>query len=350
MSKVASISISDLVRDNIKELKPFSSARSEYKGQADILLDANEMPYANDHNRYPDPAHTELRRLLADNYGIPSDRIVLGNGSDELIDMIMRTFGEPGKEVVRYINPTFGMYPVYADVNDLKKEAVDLEDDFDLNVDKTLAGQTPQHKLLFLCSPNNPTGNLLSEAKILRVLEGWSGVVVVDEAYIEFAERESLISRLDEYPLLIVLQTFSKAKGGAGLRIGAAYASKDICDYLWKVKPPYNISTYSQQRAVELMSAPDKLKKIAEELTASRKLMEQELAKISGIEKVYPSDANFILMRCEDHLALYRYLVDRGIVIRDRSKLKGCDRCLRVTVGTPEENQALITSVNEYYA
>jgi len=350
MSSVTSISISDLVRDNIKRLQPFSSARSEYKGEAKILLDANEMPHDNGHNRYPDPSHTELRKLLAKQQGISQEHIVLGNGSDELIDMIMRTFGNPVVDIVRYINPTFGMYPVYADINDLKKEAVDLGPEFNLDVDKTLADQTAHHKLLFLCSPNNPTGNLLSADKIEQVIQGWKGIVVLDEAYIEFAERDSLVSQLDQYPNLIVLQTFSKAKGGAGLRIGAAYASEEICSYLLKVKPPYNISTDSQDKAIKLLSQPDQLLATTQDLVAQRKLIEQELGQCEGIEKLFPSDANFILFRCENHMALYNFLVDRGIVIRDRSKLKGCERCLRVTVGTPEENKALITSVNEYYA
>ena len=350
MSETVSIAISDLVRDNIKRLQPFSSARSEYKGAAHIMLDANEMPEDNGHNRYPDPTHAELRALLADQQGTAIERIVLGNGSDELIDMIMRTFGRPGVDVVRYIRPTFGMYGVYADVNDLAKETVDLDADFDLDVDQVLHNQTSHNKLLFLCSPNNPTGNLLSADRIQQVLQGWKGIVVMDEAYIEFAERESLITQLDAYPHLIVLQTFSKAKGAAGLRIGAAYASQEICSYLLKVKPPYNISVHSQQRAMEILSRPDHLQQIADTLVSERKKMAQALAQVAGIEKIYPSDANFILMRCTDHSGLYAHLVGRGIVIRDRSKLLGCERCLRVTVGTLAENQALITSVNEYYA
>jgi len=350
MTEPVLISISHLVRENIRKLKPFSSARSEYKGSANILLDANEMPHDNGHNRYPDPAHTALRELLAKQHGISSNKIVLGNGSDELIDMIMRIFGNPGRDIVRYINPTFGMYQVYADVNDLKKEAVDLDVNFDIDVTSTLQNQTPYHKLLFLCSPNNPTGNLLSADKIEEVIKGWKGIVVLDEAYIEFASRESLVSQLEPYSNVIVLQTFSKAKGGAGLRIGIGYASEEICGYLTKVKPPYNISTYSQQEAIRVMQNVDVLKSIVEGLVIERKLIELELQKISGIEKIYPSDANFILMRCNHHMELYRYLVDRGIVIRDRSKLKGCDRCLRITVGTPRENKALITSVNEFYA
>jgi len=350
MNVPSNIAIDNLVRDNIKRLKPFSSARSEYKGDAHILIDANEMPHDNGHNRYPDPAHTQLRSILAKQQGISSEQIVLGNGSDELIDMIMRTFCNPGADIVRYINPTFGMYPVYADINDLQKEPVNLDEDFDLDVQATLADQTDQHKLLFLCSPNNPTGNLLSEEKIVQVLIGWQGIVILDEAYIEFADRSSMSSRLKEFPNLIVLQTFSKAKGGAGLRIGAAYTSEQICSYLLKVKPPYNISTYSQQTAIQLFAQPELLARTASQIVEQRVLLEEELDKSSGIEKIFPSDANFLLMRCKSHMGLYHFLITRGIVVRDRSKLKGCENCLRITVGTSAENKALITSVNEFYA
>lgn len=342
--------IQDLVRHNIKELKPFSSARSEYKGSAKVLIDANEMPYNNGHNRYPDPAHLQLRSALAVKAQIAVDQIICGNGSDELIDMIMRTFCEPSKDIVRYIYPSFGMYPVYADINDLQKEEVLLDQDFDLDVEMTLSGQSDRHKLLILCSPNNPTGNLLSEQKMLEVLQGWQGIVVVDEAYIEFADRRSLVDRLGEFPNLIVLQTFSKAKGGAGLRIGIAYANKEVTDYLHKVKPPYNITTYAQQRGLGIISNGLELSTHVAEIKQQRSKVRAELSVISGIDKIYGSDANFLLMKCRDHRGLYDYLVDRGIVVRDRSKLRGCEDCLRITIGTPEENQLLITSVNDFYA
>jgi len=344
------MNISSLVRPNIISLKPFSSARAEFTGSAEVFLDANENPNESDYNRYPDPHHNELREAIGELKGIAKDKILLGNGSDEIIDMIIRTFCEPGQDIVRIISPTFGMYEVGAAINDVKLEEVQLTKDFQLDVEGCVQNQTPNHKVLFLCSPNNPTGNSLSIDSLVAVIKNWKGVVVVDEAYIDFSDQESLISLLPQYSNLIVLQTFSKAWAAAGLRIGMCFASIEIIGFLNKVKPPYNLGNYTQSEALKILKNKDSLQEQISIIKKERTRLVEFLERVSGVQKVFASDANFLLIRLRYHLELKDFLQSRGIIVRDRSKLPGCQRCLRVTVGLHTENARLITAINEFYA
>lgn len=344
------MNIDDLVRSNVRTLKPFSSAREEFTGQADVLLDANESPFVSDCHRYPDPHHQQLRAILADFKDLKKTQIILGNGSDELIDLTVRTFCTPGSDVLRYITPSFGMYEVTGHINDVKNEAISLDIEFDLNVDACLANQTKHHKIIFLCSPNNPTGNLLSEERIVAIIKGWKGVVVLDEAYIEYSRRPSLTSRLDDFPNLIVLQTFSKAIGAAGIRLGMGFSSEKIIQYLNKLKPPYNVNMHTQLKARTLLSQRDIIERRIDLILEERKRMVKELKAIDGIIHVYPSDANFLLVKCQNHKALYDSLCQKGIIVRDRSSLKGCESCLRMTIGLDIENDELLAGIKAFYA
>jgi histidinol-phosphate aminotransferase len=343
------MSLEHLVRSNVLSLRPFSSARAEYSGEADVLLDANESPYASDINRYPDPHQRILKQLVARDENISTGQIIFGNGSDELIDIILRTFCTPGQDIVRYISPSFGMYEVCADINDITKEAILLDSAFDLDVDACIRGQSAQHKVLFLCSPNNPTGNLLSRSKIESVLKQWKGIVVIDEAYIEYASEESYVTMLKTHKHLIVLRTFSKAWGAAGLRLGLGIASEEIISYLTKIKPPYNVNALSQQKAKKLLSQKDIKDSHIRTTLEERTRLTRELGTIEGIVTLYPTDANFILARCRDYKGLYQHLMDQGVIVRDRSKLPGCQSCLRITVGLRKENDRLINGVKEFY-
>lgn len=341
--------IADLVRENIKSLRPFSSARAEFKGEADVFLDANESPYQTDYNRYPDPHQRELKSLIATARGVSQEQIILGNGSDEIIDLIVRTFCEPKQDMLRYISPSFGMYKVVADINDVRCEAIPLDAGFDLDIDLCLASQTSKHKVLFLCSPNNPTGNLLSQDRVRAVVKGWKGIVVIDEAYIEFADQESIITQLAQLENVIVLQTFSKAMGGAGLRLGMGFASPEIISYLVKVKPPYNVNNHTQEVAIAILKDDDNTKNHIAEARAERHKVVSTLSNQSGVLKIYPSETNFVLIRFVKHKELYQYLMGQGVIIRDRSSQLNCEGCLRVTIGLPEENDRLIKLINQYY-
>jgi len=343
------MNISNLVRENVKRLKPFSSARAEFTGSADVLLDANESPYESEYNRYPDPYQKELKSIIASQKGIRADQIILGNGSDELIDLVVRTFCQPTIDIVRYISPSFGMYEVVADINEVIKEPISLDEAFDLDVQACLSGPSNRHKVLFLCSPNNPTGNGLSVSRLKEVITQWQGIVVLDEAYIEFSDQESLIGMIDTYRHLIILQTFSKALGGAGLRLGMGFADSEVIRYLNKIKPPYNVNVHTQTRAKVLLSQKDIIAQQIGTIIDERKRLSQELSAINGIDHLYPSDTNFLLMRCMDHMDLYTHLCEEGVIIRDRSKLEGCERCLRVTVGLPKENDKLIELIKQFY-
>ncbi|MFT6809202.1 MAG: histidinol-phosphate aminotransferase [Saprospiraceae bacterium] len=344
------MNISDFVRPNIISLKPFSSARAEFTGSAEVFLDANENPNESNHNRYPDPHHNQVREALSLQKNVDKSSILLGNGSDEIIDMIIRTFCEPGKDILRSISPTFGMYEVGAAINDVTLEKVALLDDFGLDVAACLEGQTEKHKVLFLCSPNNPTGNSLAEEKLVEVIKLWKGIVVVDEAYIDFSDKNSLINRLSEFSNLIILQTFSKAWAAAGLRIGMCFANTEIIGFLNKVKPPYNLGSHTQKEALEILNnsvvQSEQILVIKEE----RDRLVVFLNEVSGVEKIFPSDANFLLIRLKYHLELKDFLETRGIIVRDRSKLPGCEECLRITVGLHRENARLIAAINEFYA
>lgn len=343
------MNIDNLVRPNIKMLHPFSSARAEYTGVADVYLDANENPHASPYNRYPDPHHLRLRQAIAAKKQVPMDSILLGNGSDEIIDMIIRTFCRPGQDIIRMIYPTFGMYEVSAMINDVRIAHVPLTDQFQLDVERCLEHQTEHDKVLFLCSPNNPTGNNLDPYMLRQVIDNWQGIVVLDEAYIDFSDQASLLVDLNKYSHLIVLQTFSKAWAAAGLRIGMSFAHPSIIGYLNKVKPPYNLGSLTQQKALDILDRDAIVNIQIEDIKRERDDTRQHLEDIQEIQRVYPSDANFLLVKCKDHLLLKGFLQDKGIIVRDRSKLRGCEDCLRITIGTQDENRKLLLEINQFY-
>lgn len=341
------IDVKSLVRKNIRTMKPYSSARDEYKGEAEIFLDANENPYPSPYNRYPDPLQWKVKEKLAEIKGIPPTQIFLGNGSDEAIDLLIRAFCEPNQDSILITEPTYGMYAVCAEVNAVNVQQVLLTPDFDIDLDafpKTFDAST---KVIFLCSPNNPTGNLLSREKIREVLNRFYGLVVVDEAYIDFAKSKSFIHELDKYPNLVVLQTFSKAWGLAGLRLGMCYASKDIIDILNKIKYPYNVNIRTQELALDALENAYRKDIWVEEILESRSKLIKSLKGLRITEKIFPTDANFVLVKVQDAPFAYRHLTEQGIIVRDRSKVILCYNCLRITVGTPEENEKLIEALKK---
>jgi histidinol-phosphate aminotransferase len=342
------IEIKNLVRPNIVSLVPFSSARAEFDGVADVLLDANENPNDNGINRYPDPYQRKLKTKISQWKGIAADHIFLGNGSDEIIDYIIRTFCRPKIDRIRYIYPSFGMYKVMADINDVKSVQVQLNANFEFDTNEALANQTENDKVLFLCSPNNPTGNSYDRSQLISCIEDFNGLVVIDEAYIDFSTKESYVSLVQKYDNLIVLQTFSKALGAAGLRIGMAFANTEILSYMTKVKAPYNIGTQTQERALEVLESLEKIKQENQTIIAGRIKLNKELSDISCVEMVHPSDANFLLVKFDNPKEVMIYLREHKIIVRDRSKLPHCEGCLRITVGTAEENQRLIESLKNY--
>lgn len=343
--KMTSPDVLKLVRKNILDMKPYSSARDEFKGEAEIFLDANENPYPSSYNRYPDPLQWKLKEKLSHIKDINAEQIFLGNGSDEAIDLVIRAFCEPYQDSLLITDPTYGMYAVCAELNGIPILKVQLTEEFDLDVESLLATVTANTKVIFLCSPNNPTGNLLSRDKILKVLEGFQGIVVIDEAYIDFTTSESFTKQLALYPNLIVLQTFSKAWGLAGLRLGMAFASKEITNILNKIKYPYNVNIQTQEIALNTLQNIDKKEKAVEEIIEQRTQLQQEILQLPITEHVYPSDANFLLVKVKDAPGTYRYLMERNIIVRDRSKVTLCKNCIRITVGTPQENKNLIAAL-----
>ncbi|MEL6124419.1 MAG: aminotransferase class I/II-fold pyridoxal phosphate-dependent enzyme, partial [Bacteroidota bacterium] len=298
----------DLVRPNIWALAPFSSARDEFTGRAEVFLDANENPFESHHNRYPDSDHRRLRAVIADWRSIPMDQILLGNGSDELIDMIVRTFCTPGVDEICTIAPTFGMYRVVAGINDVEYREAMLDDSFDLDVEQILSHISSTCKVLFLCTPNNPTGHSLSDDRIGQIVDRWPGIVVIDEAYIDFTDQVSWVSRLSDHPRVIVLQTFSKAMGAAGLRIGMCFASTDIISILRRIKPPYNLGAATQENALQLLADRHKIDRQISIVVGERKKLYEQMTRLRPFISPFPSDSNFILARCEDHLKLKQYL------------------------------------------
>lgn len=340
--------LNELARPTIWALKPYSSARDEYSGcEASVFLDANENPYNAPYNRYPDPQQRTLKALLSEVKGVPSQQIFLGNGSDEAIDLLFRVFCEPGRDNVVAIEPTYGMYEVCAAVNHIAYRKVSLDETFQGKATDWLAATDADTKLLFLCSPNNPTGNDLSRVEIERVLQEFDGIVVVDEAYGDFSELPSLCGELARHPNLVVLQTFSKAWGGAGIRLGMAFASSAIVALLNKVKYPYNVNTLTQEKAIELLQRSTEREQWVELLKRERAFLEEALKSLSGVKRVYPSAANFLLIKMSDATSVYRGLVERGIIVRNRHAVSGCEGCLRISVGTHEENLKLIEVLNE---
>ncbi len=339
--------ILSLVRPNILALEPYSTARDEYSGgEIDVWLDANENPFDNGINRYPDPHQSALKGQLSEIKGVAEDSIFIGNGSDEAIDVIFRVFARPSVDNAVSIAPTYGMYKVAAATNDIEMREVQLTPTFELEVDRLLEATDEKTKLLWLCSPNNPTGNTFPEEQIIELLEKFHGIVILDEAYIDFANSESFTTKLTSYPNLIVLQTLSKAWGMAGLRFGLAYSSVEIISLMNRVKYPYNINVLTQAKVSEML-------KIAIEpqinlIKAEREKVTRELSKIEIIKKIFPTEANFVLIRTDDAGGLYYALLSSGVIVRNRSKVRGCDNTLRITIGTADENQRMIEIIKNY--
>lgn len=334
-----------LVRRNILNMKPYSSARDEFKGEAEIFLDANENPYPSNYNRYPDPLQWKVKEKLAVLKNVKPEQIFLGNGSDEAIDLIIRAYCEPYQDSIIITEPTYGMYAVCAELNAVQIQKVELTPDFDLNLDAIFTAISSDTKVIFLCSPNNPTGNLLNRDKIISILENFGGLVVIDEAYIDFTASESFIHVLDTFSNLVILQTFSKAWGLAGLRLGMAFGSKEVIDILNKIKYPYNVNIQTQEIALRALEEVSKKNNAVKEIIEQRSILTNELLKLPITQQVYPSEANFLLVKVTDAPGVYRYLMERRIIVRDRSKVTLCNNCIRITVGTPEENKNLITAL-----
>jgi histidinol-phosphate aminotransferase len=334
-------------RPNILGLKPYSSARDEYSGEAMVFLDANENPWNQPWNRYPDPLQRVLKNRVAEIKDVDPSSIFLGNGSDEPIDLLIRIFCEPGVHHIVQIEPTYGMYAVAAGVNNTGVTGVPLGEGYELDSAAVLKAVNDQTRIIFLCSPNNPTGNALDGREIEKVITGFKGPVVVDEAYVDFSSKGSLLSRLGEFPNLVILQTFSKAWGMAGLRLGMAFARQEIIALMNRIKYPYNLSSLTQKTALELLADSGKTREWVKNLLEQREWLARELKKIGCIETVFPSDANFLLVRVKGARAIYDSLTARGIVVRDRSRIVLCRESLRITVGTPEENRLLIDYLNK---
>ncbi|CDB10508.1 histidinol-phosphate transaminase [Bacteroides sp. ET489] len=341
--------IQELTRPNIWRLKPYSSARDEYKGvEASVFLDANENPYNGPHNRYPDPLQCELKNELAKVKKVGADHIFLGNGSDEAIDLVFRAFCEPRIDNVVAIDPTYGMYQVCAEVNDVEYRKVLLDEQFCFSADKLLAAADEHTKVIFLCSPNNPTGNDLPRAEIEKLLSSFQGLVVLDEAYNDFSEVPSFLTELEKYPNLIVLQTFSKAWGCAAIRLGMAFASPQIIAVFNKIKYPYNVNLLTQKQAIEMLHRYYEVERWVRTLKEERGYLEAAFAKLPCTVKMYPSNANFFLVRVTDAVKIYNYLVGQGIIVRNRHSVTLCGNCLRVTVGTRIENNKLIEALKNF--
>ena len=341
--------LQELVRPNIWRLEPYSCARDEYKGKtARVFLDANENPYNNPYNRYPDPLQLDLKAKLSKIKGVPVENIFLGNGSDEAIDLVYRVFCRPQIDNVVAIAPTYGMYQVSADINDVLYRSVLLNEDFSLNADRLLAACDRHTNVVWLFSSNNPTGNALQREEIIKVLTDFEGIVVLDEAYIDFSSEPTFRSELKQYPNIIVLNTMSKAWGCAGIRLGMAFASTDIINLFNKVKYPYNVNLLTQNLAGEMLGEPMEVVRWVKLLNQERERMMKSFAELPSCEKVFPTDANFFLARMTDANAIYRYLIEDGIIVRNRSRVKLCNDCLRITIGTKSENNYLLGAMRQF--
>ena len=341
--------LKELTRPNIWALKPYSSARDEYNGAAaSVFLDANENPYNLPHNRYPDPLQRDLKAELTRIKQVKAENIFLGNGSDEAIDLVFRAFCVPGVDNVVAIDPTYGMYKVCADVNNVEYRKVLLDDAFQFTADALLAATDEHTKLIFLCSPNNPTGNDLLRTEIEKTLATFSGLVIIDEAYNDFSSAPSFLQQLDKYPNLVVFQTFSKAWGCAAIRLGMAFASAEIISIFNKIKYPYNVNQLTQQQALNMLQRYDEIEGWVKELIAERGRLMDAFSTLTCVKEIFPSDANFFLARVTDAGAIYNYLVAKGIIVRNRSSISLCGNCLRVTVGTPAENKTLLEALQAY--
>ncbi len=339
-----------LARKNIQNLKPYSSARHEFKGTAKVYLDANENPFNNGMNRYPDPMQWKVKKRLASMKGVQPENIFLGNGSDEPIDLLMRIFCEPGIDNIITLPPTYGMYQVSADINNVEVRKINLTTDYQLNVDAILAAADAHSKILFICSPNNPTGNSIDREDIETLVQQFKGVVVIDEAYIDFSSEESCIDFIETYENVVILQTFSKAWGMANIRLGKAFSNTQIIDLLNKVKPPYNISELTQKAALLAFKHRNKVREAVATILRERSRLEDNLTRYDFMEAVYPSDANFLLVKVDAPNELYDFLAAKGIVVRNRSTVTLCEGCLRLTIGQPKENDDLIAAMKEWEA
>jgi|SRR5690606_5106396 len=345
-------SIDKLLRPHIANLTPYSSARDEYSGKEGVFLDANENPMGSitkaDFNRYPDPYQSQLKERIAGIKDVPAANIFLGNGSDEAIDLLFRAFCNPGQDNIIILPPTYGMYEVSAEINDVAIKRVNLSDNFQLRPDEILEKVDDFTKIIFVCSPNNPSGNEMKKEAILRILDGFSGLVVVDEAYIDFSPSPSFTTLLGQYPNLLVMQTFSKAWGLASLRLGMAFASRDIIQVLNRIKPPYNISGLTQDTVLAALDGVDKMKAMVLAILEQRQKLKEALEGLPLVQKVYPSDSNFLLVKIKQARQIYNYLIENKIIVRDRSKVVLCEDCLRITVGTPAENMILLDALKNY--
>ena len=342
------MNLDKLTRNNVKSMQPYSSARDEFKNfeQKMIFLDANESPFENGINRYPDPQQKSVKRLLADQKGVNANQILLGNGSDEVLDLLFRAFCEPNRDNVITLPPTYGMYGVLANLNAVENREVLLSaDDFQPQTEAILKTIDANTKMIFLCSPNNPTGNSFSKESIVTLIQYFNGLVVLDEAYIDFSENESWLAKLKEYPNLVITQTLSKAYGLAGIRMGILYASAEIISVLNKIKPPYNVNALSQEKALNMLYNKTELKNKINLIKVEKDILSKQLLQVKFIQKVFPSDANFILVQVDDAHKRYNQLLEKGIVVRNRSNQPLCENCLRISIGTPEENQLLINTL-----
>lgn len=341
-----------LIRPHLLNIKPYSSARDEYSGKEGVFLDANENPFGSatqlNFNRYPDPYQLNLKKRIAAIKNVDREKIFLGNGSDEPIDLIIRAFCEPGNDNIITTVPTYGMYKVSAAVNNVENKEVPLTKDYQLDPNALFDKIDKNTKLIFLCSPNNPTGNSLEQEQIIEVIQQFNGLVIIDEAYIDFSEKKSCTELLDRYQNLVVLQTFSKAWGMAALRLGMAFASKQIIDILNQIKPPYNVNGATQQFALEALENEAWKNSSVEKILKLREALKTALNKVSCVQKIYPTDANFLFVKVDNAKKVFTHLIDHKIIVRDRSKVVLCEGCLRITVGTEEENNALIETLKKY--
>ena len=345
-------SINNIIRENIKNLTPYSSARDEFKGEASVYLDANENAYGSpldkQYNRYPDPLQYKVKKRLSEIKGVPPRNIFLGNGSDEAIDILFRSFCNPGMDNVILVPPTYGMYEVSANINDIEARKVLLTDEYQLNLEGIAEAIDGHTKMIFICSPNNPTGNSINRDDIETLLANFNGLIVIDEAYINFSRQKTFIQELTEYANLVVLQTLSKAWGLAGLRVGMAFASEEIIEVMNKVKPPYNINEASQELALKALDNVSLVNVWIKEILEQRDRLVLNLKHFDFVLDIYPSDANFILVKTTNPKGIYNFLVERGIIVRDRSKIDLCEGSLRITVGTPDENDVLLKTLQDY--
>ena len=344
--------LQNILRKNIKDLVPYSSARDEFKGVASVYLDANEnsfgSPLHTNYNRYPDPLQLKVKQKLSEIKGVPTKNIFLGNGSDEAIDILFRAFCRPAIDNVITVPPTYGMYEVSANINDIEVRKIKLTKDYQLDMDGIAEAIDDNTKIIFICSPNNPTGNSINRTDIETILTNFIGLVVIDEAYINYSRQKTFIQELTEYANLVVLHTLSKAWGLAGLRLGMAFASEEIIEVFNKIKPPYNINEASQQLALEALKNVEQVNDWIKQTVDERDKLAAKLAKLDIVEEIFPSDANFILVRTIDAKSIYKHLVNSGIIVRDRSKVELCNGSLRITIGTPEENEILINNLKNF--